>query len=99
MKTMIKSAQSDQVLSIDMVVVMPASILQEKDYMNYRYFYKRAYYLANIAAGIQESLKESYTLKFKYLNGNDLHPILTVKPKPSMDLHFKYKSLLTPYPS
>ncbi|CAG8950864.1 hypothetical protein HYFRA_00003081 [Hymenoscyphus fraxineus] len=83
MRTMIKPAKSDHVLSIDMVVVMPTSILQEKDYMNYRYFYKRAYYLANIAASLQESLKDTYTLKFKYLNGNDLHPILTVKPKPA----------------
>ncbi|KAH7369894.1 pre-rRNA processing protein-like protein Utp22 [Rhexocercosporidium sp. MPI-PUGE-AT-0058] len=75
-KTMVKS---DGVLSVDMVVVMPVSIFQEKDYLNYRYFYKRAYYLACIAAGLQDSTQE-ISLSFEYLNGNTLHPILVAKP-------------------
>ncbi|TVY84760.1 U3 small nucleolar RNA-associated protein [Lachnellula suecica] len=80
LKTMVTT---DSISSIDMVVVMPGSIFQEKDYLNYRYFYKRAYYLACIVAGIQEDLKDGFSLKFEYLNGNGLHPILTVKPKSS----------------
>lgn len=75
--------KADITLSIDMVIVMPASIFQEKDYLNYRYFYKRAYYLACIVAGIQESVKEDFSLEFEYLNGNSLHPILVVKSKSS----------------
>ncbi|RDL32495.1 putative pre-rrna processing protein utp22 protein [Venustampulla echinocandica] len=82
LNTMIKT---DAVLSIDMVVVMPASIFQEKDYLNYRYFYKRAYYLACIAAGLQDVVRDEYTLSFKYLGGNTLHPILVVKPKSNED--------------
>lgn len=78
--TMIKT---DAVLSVDMVVVMPTSIFQEKDYLNYRYFYKRAYYLACIAAGLQDVVGNEYILRFKYLGGNTLHPILVVKPKSS----------------
>lgn len=72
--------KSDGVLSVDMVVVMPISIFQEKDYLNYRYFYKRAYYLACIAAGLSDSTKEELSLSFEYLNGNTLHPILVAKP-------------------
>jgi U3 small nucleolar RNA-associated protein 22 len=64
-----------------MVVVMPQSIFQEKDFLNYRYFYKRAYYLACIAAGIQEGASDRFESSFEYLNGNSLHPILIIKPK------------------
>ncbi|KAH8661388.1 pre-rRNA processing protein-like protein Utp22 [Tricladium varicosporioides] len=76
LKTMLKA---DTIVAIDTVVIMPASIFQDKDYLNYRYFYKRAYYLACIAAGLQMVVPENYVIKFKYLNGNPLHPILCVK--------------------
>lgn len=75
LKTIIKS---DDVLSVDMVVTMPASIFQEKDFLNYRYFYKRAYYLACITAGLQDKSPEEFALKFDNLNGNSLQPILVV---------------------
>jgi hypothetical protein len=75
-KTMIKS---DSALSVDIVVVMPPSIFQEKDFLNYRYFYKRAYYLACIAAGLQSTAPDEFTWTFEYLNGNSLHPILVAK--------------------
>lgn len=83
LKTMIKS---DDALSVDMVVTMPASIFEEKDFLNYRYFYKRAYYLACIAAGLQGTSPEEFTLKFENLNGNSLHPILVVRLKSSASL-------------
>lgn len=76
LKTMTKG---ENVLTVDMVVTMPASLLQEKDYLNYRYFYKRAYYLACIAAGLQGDEEESFDLTFENLHGNDLQPILVVK--------------------
>ncbi|KAH7395742.1 pre-rRNA processing protein-like protein Utp22 [Cadophora sp. MPI-SDFR-AT-0126] len=78
-KTMDKS---DGLLSVDMVVVMPVSMFQEKDYLNYRYFYKRAYYIACIAAGLHDTSKNDLSLTFEYLNGNTLHPVLVAKPAP-----------------
>ena len=39
LKTMVKG---DRTLAVDMVVTLPTTILQDKDYLNYRYFYKRA---------------------------------------------------------
>jgi U3 small nucleolar RNA-associated protein 22 len=75
--------KSEGVLCVDMVVVMPTSIFQEKDNLNYRYFYKRAYYLAYIAAEIQESVMKEFKLRFEYLNGNILLPILIATPKSS----------------
>lgn len=77
LKTMEKA---DSTMVIDMVVTIPASILQEKDYLNYRYFYKRAYYLACIAAGLQNEEEEPFDLSMENLHGNDLQPVLVVKP-------------------
>lgn len=92
LKTMVKS---DNALAVDMVVVMPISIFQDKDYLNYRYFYKRAYYLACVAAGLQDVVRDEFMLSFDYLNENDLHPILTLKPISGMWCLFQVKLMLT----
>ena len=52
------------------------SLFQEKDYLNYRYFYKRAYYIACVAAGLQDNPEIRFDVKYEYLNGNLLQPIL-----------------------
>jgi U3 small nucleolar RNA-associated protein 22 len=88
---MVKSEKS---LCVDMIVTMPASIFQEKDYLNYRYFYKRAYYLACLAAGLQTAMAD-FTLEYDYLNGNSLHPILIAKRKSSKSNEAIFKSKLT----
>lgn len=72
-------SRSKEELGVDLVVIMPAAMFQDKDYMDYRYFYRRAYYIACIAAGIKES-GQDFTLLFETLNGNPLHPILVVVP-------------------
>ncbi|KAI1135469.1 Nrap protein [Hypoxylon sp. FL0543] len=78
LKTNFKS-QPD--LAIDMIVEMPASIFQEKDYLNMRYFYKRAYYLAYIASALRQTLGTSTEFVFDHLHGNQLLPILVARPK------------------
>ncbi|EKD15098.1 uncharacterized protein L3040_003701 [Drepanopeziza brunnea f. sp. 'multigermtubi'] len=94
-RTMVKS---EEVLSVDMVVIMPASIFQEKDFLNYRYFYKRAYYLACIAAGLLNAVQDELSLSFQYLNGNSLQPILTVKPisRDESKISFNYQIRIIP---
>lgn len=47
--------------------------------MNHRYFYKRAYYLACIAAAVKGA-KSGYDISFDLLNGNQLQPTICVKP-------------------
>ncbi|KAG8814643.1 hypothetical protein FRC17_001031, partial [Serendipita sp. 399] len=42
--------KDDEPFGIDLAVTIPASLLQEKDYLNDRYFHKRALYLACIAS-------------------------------------------------
>lgn len=75
--TMVKS---ERPLCVDMIVNMPKSVFQEKDYLNYRYFYKRAYYLATIAAGLHTAMPD-LSLEYEFLNGNSLHPILVARWK------------------
>ncbi|KAJ1324250.1 U3 small nucleolar RNA-associated protein 22 [Microdochium nivale] len=78
LKTMVKT-QHDP--TIDMIVAMPASIFQDKDYLNMRYFYKRAYYVAYLAAGITSKLSETADFIYEHLNGNPLLPVLRVNVK------------------
>lgn len=54
--------------------------MQEKDYLNYRYFYKRAYYIASVAAGIKQAGESRFALHYEYLNDSPLQPIVVVRP-------------------
>ncbi|KAF6815570.1 nrap protein [Colletotrichum sojae] len=65
---------------VDMILQMPASLFQEKDHQNMRYFYRRAYYIANIAAHLRKELGTSADLEFEHLNGNALLPVLSIRP-------------------
>ncbi|KAF1839666.1 Nrap protein [Decorospora gaudefroyi] len=79
------ATRSEEGLSIDLVVSMPKALFQDKDYLNHRYFYKRAYYLACLAAGIKASKEHKFDLSFDCLNGNELQPILVVRPSGNGD--------------
>lgn len=70
--------QQDHV--VDMIVVIPKEALQEKDYLNLRYFYKRAYYAAKIAAALQTEFQGSADISFESLNDNPLLPAVSIKP-------------------
>ena len=72
--------KSDDQVSIDLVVTMPSKIFQGSDYLNHRYFHKRSYYLARIAAGISESNECPFDIQFSLQNDNHLQPILIVTP-------------------
>jgi U3 small nucleolar RNA-associated protein 22 len=59
---------------------MPETLFQEKDYLNYRYFYKRSHYLACLAAGIKNCKEHTFDISFDCLGGNQLTPVIVVKP-------------------
>ncbi|KAG0324998.1 hypothetical protein BGZ99_001153 [Dissophora globulifera] len=67
---------------VDVAVEMPEQLFQEKDHMNYRYFYKRAYYLAVLAAAVQDkkSGMSGCKTEFSTLNGDQRKPILILHP-------------------
>ncbi|KAK0611553.1 Nrap protein [Immersiella caudata] len=77
-KTMVRT-QKDH--AIDMIFVVPAELLQEKDFLDLRYFYKRAYVLAVVAASLKKKYGADADLSFEHLNGNPLCPILSLRPK------------------
>lgn len=66
------------VVSVDLVVTMPTTLFTEKDYLDFRYAHKRAFYLASVAASIKAS-KFRCKLFYEYLNNNYLQPILAVQ--------------------
>ncbi|KAI9482662.1 MAG: Nrap protein [Benjaminiella poitrasii] len=81
-------AKSKKLFNVDVAVEMPSALFQEKDYANYRYFHKRACYLAVLTYAIQSSSKE-FNLEYSTLNGDFRRPILLVKPiKGSSDVDF-----------
>lgn len=79
-KTMVKSQSSH---AIDMIVEMPKEIFQDKDYLDLRYFYKRAYYLAVLAASVRSELGSSLVSVYGNCDGNRLLPILNLTPQDS----------------
>ncbi|KAL8944818.1 MAG: hypothetical protein Q9216_000240 [Gyalolechia sp. 2 TL-2023] len=66
--------------TIDVAVTMPSHLFQVKDYRNYRYFQKRAYYLTCLADGIQKAKVPFFALSFAYQDDNPLQPILIIEP-------------------
>ncbi|PHH71877.1 hypothetical protein CDD80_4920 [Ophiocordyceps camponoti-rufipedis] len=77
-KTMVKTGPD---VAIDMVVQMPASLFQEKDYNNMRYFYRRAYYIAYIASHLRTQEQDTMKLSFELLNDNPLLPVMVLTPR------------------
>ncbi|KAM3561358.1 hypothetical protein ARSEF4850_003260 [Beauveria asiatica] len=75
-KTLTKSQER---LGIDMVVQMPKKIFQDKDYLDMRYFYRRAYYIACIAAKIKADLDDEIDIHYELLHENPLLPILVLR--------------------
>ncbi|PSR79860.1 Nrap protein [Coniella lustricola] len=73
-RTMIKSQECR---AIDMVVEMPRELFQDKDYLDLRYFYKRAYYLAVLSTAAQDAIPMT-SAKYEYLHGNRLLPVLAL---------------------
>ncbi|KAI0799325.1 Nrap protein [Xylaria sp. FL0064] len=76
-QTMVKSQSN---FAVDMIVVMPTTIFSEKDYRDYRYFYKRAFFLAYITDALRKKFSD---LDFLYasFNGNGLLPVLVARPQ------------------
>ncbi|KAI9752797.1 MAG: hypothetical protein M4579_005472 [Chaenotheca gracillima] len=77
------ASKENGIITVDLAVVMPSTIFQDKDYLNYRYFHKRAYYLACLAAGLKVDEKSAYDISFASLSGNPLLPIIQLKAKGS----------------
>ncbi|KAL4815979.1 Nrap protein [Aspergillus spinulosporus] len=76
---------------VDMSVTMPSSIFQEKDYTNYRYFHKRAYYVACIAAGIKDKKGTTLDIMYEFQDGDALRPTILLQPAVTESGHGRSK--------
>ncbi|KAL3436050.1 Nrap protein [Aspergillus tetrazonus] len=76
---------------VDMSVTMPSSIFQEKDYTNFRYFHKRAYYVACIAAGIKDKKSTALDINYEFQDGDALRPTILLQPAATKSGHGRSK--------
>ncbi|KAK0529877.1 U3 snoRNP protein [Tilletia horrida] len=72
---------------VDVAVTMPSSLFQEKDYLNYRYAHKRAYYLAVLGAALADPASDKgetalgVKVSYQFANGDPRRPILVLESK------------------
>lgn len=79
-------AKTTDARPVDLAVTIPSSIFQEKDFVNYRFFHKRAYYVACLAAGIQMPLGDlGYEVSFSHQDGDSLRPSILLEPRSTSD--------------
>lgn len=76
-------AQDKRPYRVDLAVEMPSSLFQEKDYLNGRFFHKRAYYLSVIAAALM-SKKSGFNLDltFESASGDTRLTNLLIRSRP-----------------
>ncbi|KAL2315016.1 U3 small nucleolar RNA-associated protein 22-like [Schizosaccharomyces pombe] len=67
--------------SYDLFLEIPESIFTQKDYLNGRYFHKRAFYLTCIAKHLLENLGNEVKLEFVAFNDDIRRPILAILPE------------------
>jgi U3 small nucleolar RNA-associated protein 22 len=76
------AARQPEGVCVDMVVTMPASLFQEKDYLNYRYFHKRAFYVACLAKHLKAKVSKDdfpFNIRYSYIDSDMLRPVLSLE--------------------
>lgn len=66
-------------IAIDLLVLMPDELFETKDYLDYRYHRKRAFYLAALASQLAEA-GLPLEPRFEKFNGHSLKPVLKLVP-------------------
>ncbi|CCK68562.1 rRNA-processing protein UTP22 KNAG_0B01150 [Huiozyma naganishii CBS 8797] len=69
--------------SVDILLTMPKSLFEKKDFLNFRCLHKRSVYLAYLTHHLsvlfeKEKWNDFLSLEFKYFNNDNLLPILTI---------------------
>ncbi|OMJ17155.1 Nucleolar protein 6 [Smittium culicis] len=64
--------------NVDIAIQMPTDLFTEKDYLNYRYFYKRSYYIGCLLSALNDNEELTSTLEFDYdyLRGDERLPVI-----------------------
>ena len=91
----IKEPSSSKRQYIDLAVQMPSNLFQEKDFLNYRYTQKRAYYLSVLAALLKKS-HLNLDLEFELFQQDEKRPVLILTTTPSSPFHFSHGGKMGP---
>lgn len=76
-------AKDGEGFNVDLAVTMPPNLFNEKDYLNARFFHKRAYYLAVVAAAIAQSQTLSLSVSYDCPQGDLRRSYLVLTPNPN----------------
>ncbi len=66
---------------VDISISIPKDLFKPKDYLNFRAFHKRSYYLACLAEGIKKGCKKEaleVDINYEYFHDDPLRPIIRV---------------------
>lgn len=74
----------DSASGIDLYVPMDKSHFEQKDYLDFRYHRKKAFFLASLASQLADTDKLSVEPRFEYFNGHTLKPTLQLVPTGSL---------------
>ncbi|KOS15490.1 hypothetical protein Malapachy_2735 [Malassezia pachydermatis] len=76
------AARRPGTMDVDVEVVMPSSLFQEKDTFNARYFYKRAFYMAVLAEHLHQ-VRETLSMQVEYLDlgGDRRRTCIVLRPE------------------
>ncbi|KAJ7039536.1 Nrap protein, partial [Mycena alexandri] len=66
---------------VDLAVEMPSNLFQEKDYLNGRFFHKRAFYLATLSAAIQGSKSLNVDVTYESASNDPRLTKLVLEPR------------------
>ncbi|CUM62646.1 uncharacterized protein PRCAT00000200001 [Priceomyces carsonii] len=69
-------------MSIDLALTMPRTLLQPKDYLNYRALYKRAFYVAYLVENLISLTKKNHLpvkMTYEFLNDDVLCPVIRLE--------------------
>ncbi|OLY79127.1 Nucleolar protein 6 [Smittium mucronatum] len=88
--------------NVDIAVQMPNDLFLEKDYLNFRYFHKRSYYLGCLLSFLKDNndLSDSLNFEYDYLRGDERLPIIVCynkkETKNSNDFCFRIIPCISP---
>ncbi|KAJ3087953.1 hypothetical protein HK102_009907 [Quaeritorhiza haematococci] len=74
------ATKNPNLTNVDVAVQMHESMFQEKDWVNFRYFHKRAYFVAMLALALKRKASElPINIEYQWFNGDERRPILVLK--------------------
>lgn len=78
LKTAIRQPEG---VGIDLLIMMPSHLFQDKDYLNFRYFHKKAFYVAYLAQILDQANSDLFSVQYAFQADDPLKPMLQLKLK------------------